>query len=210
MADEVNNFIESQMTDEEKAFCERQAEKLQNSVLAKVARVKEKVRRAWKEVESNLDERMEEMAERGYCGFEFYEHPYLGHPSFTQFFAEIFAQLGVQGKYMLFYHVKTCTVSVVFNKNFMKRDSLVIGDYDDGGRPIAKAVTYTTTQEAKKKYKKFKEKTQKQALEIEKMRGETDELKKKLNEVYYAPGMPGYILGNRSFELGQKQRRNSG
>lgn len=205
MTDDVNDFFSRHMSDENKAFCERQAETLKNTVIKKVEKLRKKVQKVWDEIKPNLDERMEEMANRGYCGFEFYEHNYLGHPSLTEFFAGMFAELGVQGKYMLFYHIKTCTVSIVFNKNFIKTETLTIGDYGPNNRPILKAVTYTTTQESKKRYKIFKAKIKNKMLELEKLKVEVQEMKDKLNEVYFAPGMPGFITGFESFGIGQKE-----
>ena len=205
MSSEVNDFFISQLSEENKLFCERQAGILKNTVKMKVEKLKKKVQKVWEEIKPNLDERMEEMVKKGYCGFEFYEHKYLGHPDLTQVFANMFAELGVQGKYMLFYHIKTCTVSIVFNKSFIKSEALTIGDYSLDNRPILKAVNYTLDQQYRKKYKKFKREIEVKMIELEKMKKEIKEITDKLNEVYFAPGMPGFITSSNKFSICQQE-----
>ncbi len=203
--EDVPSFLNQNISPEDDLFCQEQAEALKNKVWKKVIKLKVKVKAAWDEINWDLDDRMKEMAARGYCGFEFYEHPYLGHPRMSDFFADLFYQLGAQGKYMLYYNVKSCAVAVVFNKKYIKEESLTVGDHDSFNQPIFKAVTFTTTDRSKKRYKNFKRKTQETLVEFSKLQGEVRELGEKINQIYYTPGMPGCLEREKNFAVAQKK-----
>ena len=191
----MDEFLYSYISEEQRAFLEKQTNTLVDTVNDKVEKHKKKLEEKWLRIRPIVDVKMEYMASKGYAGFELYKSMYLGHPTLLTYFLVMASEIMSTGKYSLHYDPDKYTLFVTFNRIFIKEETLVLA----GGNGQLRNTIYTIEQERSKKYKKFKRELVQKHKEIDRLIKDVEDLKKKLNEVYYAPGMPGYRSCKRSF-----------
>jgi len=168
-----NDIFTRKMINENRDFYQGTVVALGDAFEKKIERLKEKIQKIWDETKPKLDEKMKELAARGYSGFDLYDHPYSEHPVLMKVFYNISQELKVLDKYILRYEENT--VSIIIAPHYVDQRTLKI---------IDKSVTYDLDKESRKEYKNFKRKTELKMAELEKLKKEVGEMTDRLNEVY--------------------------
>ena len=164
-------------------------------VKARIEEAKKDLKSAWDEVKNKLDETIDDYFKQGYYGFELLEDPYLFHPDCQELLDEIQQEVAQSSKYRLYLNFQTFTVAIVPNRKYWIREILV------GRGRDTHFIHYTLRDKHKEKYEDFKEMVQSTLRQLIK---KVSILEAKLDEVYFAPGMPGYQARLESFQKNVK------